>query len=497
MDLDQPGPSASLSTHRLRFLPFTPSAPTSLALSPNPIGSTGRSLLAIGRQNGSIDLCVWVDGADGSVAKGWINHTTLIFTGTTPKKIESLAFAQTSSENYGPDRLRLFSISGGSVLTEHFLREEFTYPGKVFAHQRTAGNQIPGSTRTIPSQGGVIWCMASSPLSRYIALGCEDGHVRIIDIREGRFEHLALSNAAKGGVGEAAPRTDRAKTRIVSVAWGPPQRKQKEPQRKPIRPAARGSSDSDDSDSDDDDDDWSETYLLAGTTSSVALLFALSTGRLTQRLMLPKARSEQTIVWSVAVLPDHTLVTGDSLGFVTFYDAATKVPLPEGRFQVHDKGADVLCLTVGPDAKTVYSGSVDQKVSEFVMVNKKWIHTATRRLHAHDVKAVLVDPPLSPTKGNADLKGIVPVLISGSVFSIISPLNCAVFYTTSSPLIASERSELPLCRPSIRMAVKKSEKGNIKNFNIQDQSKVSSVSWYIPQGMPKNVFHFSSFSKHV
>lgn len=134
MDLDQPGPSASLSTHRLRFLPFTPSAPTSLALSPNPIGSTGRSLLAIGRQNGSIDLCVWVDGADGSVAKGWINHTTLIFTGTTPKKIESLAFAQTSSENYGPDRLRLFSISGGSVLTEHFLPEEFTYPGKVFAH---------------------------------------------------------------------------------------------------------------------------------------------------------------------------------------------------------------------------------------------------------------------------------------------------------------------------------------------------------------------------
>lgn len=419
--LDQSGASAALSIHRMRFLPFTPSAPTALALSPNPVGSTGRSLLAIGRQNGNIDLCTWVAGAEGSVPKGWVTHTTLISTGATSKKIESLAFAQTSSENYGPDRLRLFSISGGTLVTEHFLPEEFTFPGKVFSHQRSAGNHVLGSTRTLPSQGGVIWCMASSPLSRYIALGCEDGHVRIVDIREGRFEHLAISNAAKAGVGEAATRSDRAKTRIVSVAWGPPQHKQKQAKPKPYKTAARAASDSDsDSDSDDDDDDWSESYFIAGTTSSVALLFALSTGRLTQRLMLPKARSEQTIVWSVAVLPDHTLVTGDSLGFVTFYDAATKVPLPEGRFQVHDKGADVLCLTVGPDGKTIYSGSVDQKVSEFVMLNKKWIHTATRRLHAHDVKAVVVDPPLSPTKGSIDLKGIVPVLISASAdFNIV------------------------------------------------------------------------------
>jgi len=47
--------------------------------------------------------------------------------------------------------------------------------------------------------------------------------------------------------------------------------------------------------------------------------------------------------------------------------------------------------------------------------------------------------------------------------------------------------------PSIRMVVKKSEKGNIKNFNIQDQSKESSISWYFPQGMPKNFFSFQYF----
>lgn len=413
MSLQSTSPSASLSIHRLRFLPFTPSAPTALALSPQPLGTSGRSLLAVGRQNGNIDLCVWVDGTAGSVPKGWVNHTTLVSSGSSPKKIESLAFAQTSGENYGPDRLRLFSISGGSLLTEHFLPEEFVYPGKVFSHQRKqAAKHLPGSTRTLSSQGGVIWCMAASPLSRYIALGCEDGHVRIVDIREGRFEHLALSNAAKAGVGEAATRTDRAKTRIVSLAWGPSQFNAKKQQ-----PAKRAGSDSDsDSDSDDDDsEEWTESFILAGTTTSVALLFALNTGRLTQRLLLPKARSEQTIVWSVAVLPDSTLVTGDSLGFVTFYDAATKVPLPEGRFQVHDKGADVLCLTVGPDGRTVYSGSVDQKVSEYVFLgSKKWAHTATRRLHAHDVKAVVIDPPVATKAAAASSSARVPVLISAS-----------------------------------------------------------------------------------
>ncbi|CAO1617711.1 unnamed protein product [Sympodiomycopsis kandeliae] len=422
---DQTDGQPSLSIHRLRFLPFSPSAPTSLALSPHPVGATGRSLLAIGRQNGNIDLCTWVAGVEGSVAKGWVNQTTLVSRSGTSKKIESLSFAQTTGENYGPDRLRLFSISGGSVLTEHTLPYEFTFPGKVFSHQAKfeASQQVVGTTRTLTSGGGVIWCMAVSPLSRYIAVGCEDGHVRIIDIRQGRFEHLALSNAAKGGVGEAVPRMDRAKTRIVSLAWGASLEKPRQQKSQPFRRASKpNQSDSSDSDSDDDEEDnWTESYILAGTTSSSALLFTLSTGRLNQKLLLPKARNEQTIVWSVTVLPDQTLVTGDSLGFVTFYDAATKVPLPEGRFQVHDKGADVLCLTVGSDGKTVYSGSVDQKVSEFALLGKKWAHTATRRLHAHDVKAVVIDPPRGPkTKGPGKLDGNVPVLVSASAdFNIV------------------------------------------------------------------------------
>jgi U3 small nucleolar RNA-associated protein 4 len=44
------------------------------------------------------------------------------------------------------------------------------------------------------------------------------------------------------------------------------------------------------------------------------------------------------------VLSDGTIVSGDSLGMVKFWDSRTATQLQS--FQAH--GADVLCLTVGP-----------------------------------------------------------------------------------------------------------------------------------------------------
>ncbi|PWN28478.1 hypothetical protein BDZ90DRAFT_278841 [Jaminaea rosea] len=416
--------TTSLAIHRLRFLPFAPSPPTSLAISPHPIAATGRGLLAVGRQNGDIDLCVWVKGGKGT-DKGWIPHTTLVSSSTKPAKVESLAFAVTSSPNYGPNRLRLFSSSGGSNLLEHFLPEEFaSLEARQGAIKRSiTDNKVTGTSRSLSSHGGVIWCMAPSPLGRYIAIGCEDGHIRIVDIRQGRFEHVSLTNVERfaDGTREITPRTDKAKSRIVSLAWGPPIVHET---KKPARNTANNSNDSSDSDSDSDDDDDDdpdsssrrESLILAGTASSHALLFPISTGRASQRLLLPKGRTEQTIVWSSAVLSDGTLITGDSLGFVTFYDAKTKVPLPDARFQVHERGADVLCLTVGTDGRTVYSGSVDQKVAEFTFIAGKWAHVATRRLHAHDVKALVIDP--APSVRTAANKGsasaVTPILVSAS-----------------------------------------------------------------------------------
>lgn len=379
---------AALSLHRVRFVDWSPSSIAALAFSPVPpapggsasIAGAERSVLAVGRDNGNIDLCTWCeDTHSGSLAKGWILETTLL--GDINYKIEALAF----THNAG--RLRLFSTSGGSILTEHYL------PPALAAVDGVPVSVPTAPTRTLSSQGGAIWSLAASPLGRYLAIGCEDGVVRLIDVADNAFEHATRSSGV-------APRMTRVATRIMSLAWGPPRRR--------ARPAA--------TDSDDEDEDmWEETFLLGGLGNSAAALWDIESGALRSRLTVLKNRSEHTIVWAVGVLADGTLVTGDSTGRVTFFDARTRVPLPGATFQCHTAGADVLTLCVGSDGRSVYSAGVDQKVVEYTHVGGTWAPTATRRLHAHDIRSLAMDPPFVFPSGGPAIVNRIPVLVSGGL----------------------------------------------------------------------------------
>ncbi|UZJ55037.1 hypothetical protein CBS101457_004357 [Exobasidium rhododendri] len=459
MDVDEE-PSASvrqqtsMTLHRVRFVDWSPSAVTSIAFLPlASSSSSSRSLMAVGRENGNIDLSVWVQDEDlpsssrkqqtstSVLPKGWLVDTTLV--GAIPSKIDTLAFVLSSNDSSQPHP-RLFSTSGGAIVTEHFL------PPHLLALFHKGGNSLysslaaqsilkqanlrTGTSRTISSQGGSVWCMSPSPLGRYLAIGCEDGYVRIVDIQEGRFELLAVSRSARrtgdGSVRGVVTTLDRAKTRIISLAWGPPRKKVKNTQR-PARAVQSNFSDSEDS-SDDDEDDWEESFLIGGTTHSSALVWSLSTGQVESKLLVDKSRAEQTIIWSVAVLRNGTIILGDSLGHVSFFDARSRTLLSGGRFTSHGKGADVLTICVGSNGETVYSAGLDQKVVEYTLTGtgqqEKWITTGTRRLHAHDIRALAIDPPFSlhhsskPEQENDR----VPILVSGGsdfnlVFTPASP----------------------------------------------------------------------------
>ena len=451
MDVDE-APSrapeqAHMALHRVRFVDWAPSAVTSIAFLPVQ-ASSSRSLMAVGHENGNIDLCVWVQDDDlpssslrksetttPVLPKGWLVDTTLV--GAIPSKIDTLAFVLTASDTLSV-LPRLFSTSGGSIVTEHFLPPHLlqtlrdgghtTYSSLAAQSLSMQASKLAGTTRTISSQGGSIWCMAASPMGRYLAIGCEDGHVRIVDVQDGRFELLAGSKSARrmgdGSIGGVVGTLDRAKTRVVSLAWGPPRR----------RAGVARSSELDgrsDSDSEDEDnDDWEESFILGGTTHSSALIWSLSTGRVENKLLVDKSRNEQTIVWSVALLSDGTLILGDSLGHVSFFDAKSRTLISGGRFANHGKGADVLTICVGPDEKSVYSAGLDQKVVEYALVEQgqqaKWISTASRRLHAHDIRALAIDPPAQLHRRPGGGIDRVPILVSGgSDFNLV--------FTPSSP----------------------------------------------------------------
>src|SRR5712691_5750936 len=100
---------------------------------------------------------------------------------------------------------------------------------------------------------------------------------------------------------------------------------------------------------------------------------------------------------------DETIVSGDSLGMVKFWDSRTCTQLQS--FEAH--GADILCLVVGPvrhactsyffvanemqDGTSVFTSGVDQKVTQFTLVEPssskgssllqsptRWVRTASK-----------------------------------------------------------------------------------------------------------------------
>lgn len=181
-----------------------------------------------------------------------------------------------------------------------------------------------------------------NPASTQLALGCEDGTVRLLSLEHDSLSHLR--------------RFDRAKCRLLSIAWGPPVL----PTMKP-RPGA--TVDTGDSDDDDEDVEWTDEWIVTGGSDSAIRKWDVKTGRVTDRMTTDKARGERTLVWTVATLGydfhhfslwallklhrDGTIISGDSMGMVKFWDSRNGTQLQS--FQGH--AADVLCMAVGPVSK--------------------------------------------------------------------------------------------------------------------------------------------------
>ena len=178
-------------------------------------------------------------------------------------------------------------------------------------------------------------------MSTILALGCEDGSIQLLSAEHDGLSHLRTL----GKVG----------SRILSIAWGPPIPRSS-------CPSAGNTPDSDNGSDDENDDDWLDSWLVTGCADSSIRKWDLSTGRITNRLTTDKTRGERTLVWAVSVLrcvsctlerpiemvlniySDGTIVSGDSMGIVKFWEPRTCTQL--STFQAH--GADVLCLSIGP-----------------------------------------------------------------------------------------------------------------------------------------------------
>merc|ERR1712168_104780 len=101
-----------------------------------------------------------------------------------------------------------------------------------------------------------------------------------------------------------------------------------------------------------------------------------------------------TMIWSLEVLRDMTIVIGNSIGHTQFWDGNMCTLLQS--FKSHL--ADVLAVAVDDAGQSVYSTGIDSAVTEFKLVKQEdgyptWMKTRIVRASKHDVRALCICGP--------------------------------------------------------------------------------------------------------
>ena len=78
-------------------------------------------------------------------------------------------------------------------------------------------------------------------------------------------------------------------------------------------------------------------------------------------------RERETIVWSVAITDNFTVMSGDSRGKTSFWNAVTGTLVDS--YQTHK--ADVLTVHISEDQTVAYSSGVDPVIMHFQPISKR------------------------------------------------------------------------------------------------------------------------------
>lgn len=301
--------ASALKVHRCRFLDWMPHAIHCSTFDPS-----GKQL-AVARSNGDVEI--W------RVDRKW--HLRYVVYGSEQSKVSAMRWSQSG---------RLFVASLDGTLWE----VDFEFLEK---------------TRVTDSNGGPIWCMEINDATETLAVGCEDGRIRLFS-----FAHDAL-HFQKGFV-----TTGR---RIVSLAWHAASHK-----------------------------------LFSGSEDGLIHCWNARSGRNESRITLESLAKQTCVVWSLVVLENLTVVSGDSHGNVSFWNGETGTLLQKFSHLT----ADVLTLAVDRANSVLFASGVDNQVVAYRRVAdhaNNWAYSYSHRAHSHDVRTLALSSSAHP------------VLVSGGI----------------------------------------------------------------------------------
>ncbi|XP_056273424.1 U3 small nucleolar RNA-associated protein 4 homolog [Pseudoliparis swirei] len=308
--------------HRVRFFDYMPAAIRAMAF------NRRTERLAVARADGALELFNFADNY----------FQEKVIPGQDGRAVEALCWVGR----------RLFSAGLNGEITEYDLE-----------------NLRP--RYTVEAYGGPIWTITANVQGTLLAVGCEDGTVKMFEVLEDRIQFQR--------------NLDRQKGRIISLSWHP------------------------------------SAPLIAAGMMDMIRIFHAETGHATHRLLVERgvgaSKSKEVVVWSVAFLSDHTIVSGDSAGKVQIWDGLTGTLV---RTHLVTKW-DVLALAVSQDESSLLAGTSEGTVVQFQFIsanldqqNKDWVRTRTFKNHSHDVRA-LVHTDTAVVSGGMDTQLVVRPLL--------------------------------------------------------------------------------------
>ncbi|XP_063168846.1 U3 small nucleolar RNA-associated protein 4 homolog isoform X2 [Candoia aspera] len=290
--------------HRARLFAFVPAGVRCLAA---PGARPPRRRLAAGRLDGAVELYdLQANGAQEKVIPG---HEARV--------AEALCWAAGE---------RLFGAGLGGAVVEYDL-ERLRVKCSVDAF------------------GGPLWSMAADPAGTQLAVGCEDGSIKLFRVLSDKVQFER--------------QLDRQKERILSLSWHP-----------------------------------SGTKIAAGSVDCF-YIFDVKSGHISQRILVERrlqgSPSQKCLVWGLAFLSEGTVVSADSAGKVQFWDSEMGTLLSKHPISK----AAVLSVAVAEAEDSLVVGTSEGTVYQFQLLPVKlgstehqWVRTRPFRHHTHDVRTV-------------------------------------------------------------------------------------------------------------
>lgn len=284
--------------HRVRFVDYVPQAIHCLAVE----DTNEPSKLALSRSDGSVEI--W------NIKDDWFQET--VIPGGNGLSVEALGWCKG----------RLFTAGLKADITEWDLTNLFP---------RT----------TVDSFGGAVWCLSVNHERSHLAVGCEDGTVRLFQITNDGLTYRKSFDQQQG--------------RVLCLSWH-----------------------------------QSDQSMVTGSSDSTVRVYNIGSEQCSLRITLDEVQSRSTLIWAVYITRSFVIITGDSLGNTQFWDGNRGTLIQS--FKAHI--ADVLAVCINEEENMVFSGGVDSKIVQFQQITNKdgvsnWVKTASERMFSQDVRCLV------------------------------------------------------------------------------------------------------------